>query len=380
MKVAATMIFVSIVCLVSLAPGATLRSPSRLGPMIGRSYDVVKDFSFADNPNGPWSYGYYPAGRNKFCEFSRAKTASPDSKDVEFWTGGGGEAVVAHNKTDRTLHFPPYIVHPPNYLGQNPGSAGQRSVVRFIVPMSGNYRVQGEFKALDHTTTDPHVMVNGKEAMKLKPINSGNQMSSFSFTQKLDTGDTLDFVVGDGGNGYAFDTTGLAVSITPVTLSPGAVPITAPATATGAPPELITASANYTRQVKALAVNCEEQLKQFKTVYATRLAGFEKSAQVNGDLDGVVAARAELKRLNDGTEPTPQERSAMPGAISQDRTAYDSSVAKTVSQLQEKQTEIQKQYVRDLEILERKLTQNGNIQAAMAVRRERTQATALLPK
>lgn len=350
-------------------------------PVIGRSFDAAKDFSITNNPSGPWSYGSSPSRSADFTLFSEAVRNIPEHKQLECWRGA---ASLAHSRAEGTIRYNIYTVHPPDYLSLHPGSSGQRSVLRFTVPGRGSYKVQGSFKAIDHTTTDPHVLVNGKDVVKLKPIDGSHNQSEFSFTQQFDKGDTIDFAVGDGGNGYGFDSTGLKVTVTPTVMAAGgigSVPEPIPTAVVGRKsPELVTLSANYGRQFKAINAEGQERIKRLRAEYAVGLAELEKAAQAKGDLDSVLVVRAESARLVKGTEPSEEEKAAMPNALTKIRGQYTEALTRYLTELQEKQVQVQKLYLTDLEALERQLTQRGNIEGAMEVRRERAQVAGSVAK
>jgi hypothetical protein len=108
---------------------------------------------------------------------------------------------------------------PPHALFMHPGPGGEYAVVRFTAPARGNYKVSGQFYALDDnfggTTTDVWILKNN---ISSPPVFSGSvnyplNIKFSSFTSKLvqlQAGDTLEFEVGYGSNNdYNFDTTGL---------------------------------------------------------------------------------------------------------------------------------------------------------------------------
>ena len=345
-------------------------------PIIGRPYDAVKDFSITKNPNGPWSYGCSSsATATDFEPYTDAKTKNPVNRNLESWCGNKGSAdgapSITHNKGNETIRWQG-ITFPTDFLDLHPGSQGHRSVLRFTVPGRGTYKVQGAFKALDQTTTDPHVLVNGKAAVDIKPINPGHRHQDFSFTQQLDKGDTIDFAVGNGGNGYGYDSTGLMLAVTPVSGMAGGpmAPAAGPAKKS---PELATLVANYGHQFKTININGEALIKRLKTDYMAVLADAEKAAKARGNLDAVLAVRGEMTRVDKGIAPTDAEKAALPDAVSKAQAQYNTALMRVIGDLQEKQAQVQKQYAADLETLEHTLTQRGNIDGAMEVRREREQ-------
>lgn len=363
---------------VGLSLVLTLRTNAFTGGslIIGHPYDAVRDFSISKNPAGPWSYGCSSSATEAdfeaFTDVKAASSKNPVSKKLESWCGNKGSSdgapTVTHSMASETIRYYS-LAFSPNCLGLVPGPQGHRAIVRFTAPGRGMYKVQGTFKALDQTTTDPHVLVNGKETASIKPINNGNHRQDFSFTQPFEKDDTIDFAVGNGGNGNASDCTGLAVTVTPV--SGMAAPPVAPVTlAAKKAPELAMLVARYGRQFKTIAANAEELIKQRKTEYVAVLGEAEKSATSRGNLDEVLAVRGEIARVNKGIPPTDAEKAALPDAISKGRSQYEHGLSRVMSALREKQAQVQKQYLTELEALERQLTQRGNIEGAMEVRRE----------
>ena len=64
-------------------------------------------------------------------------------------------------------------------------------------------------------TTDVHVILNGMTELFVDAINPGNLSAAYySGSIELKAGDTIDFLVGDGGNGYGNDSTGIMAAIT----------------------------------------------------------------------------------------------------------------------------------------------------------------------
>lgn len=352
------------------------------GTAMGRTYDAVKDFSISENPNGPWSYGYSSSATEADFIASISAFGTKTSK-LEGWVANKSVTTfhpsVEHNQTLGPVRFGLTTV-PPDCLHLHPGRSGHRSIVRFTVPGQGTYKVQGTFKALnDRTTTDPHVLVNGKAPMFIKPIKYDNHRSDFSFTQQLNKGDTIDFAVGNGGNGYEADSTGLSATVATVD-AVVASPVAAIASARQKCPELVTLSTNHGRQFKAIAANGEERLKRLRTEYVAVLSKLETGAKARGDLDGVLVVRNEFARLEKGLAPSDGERKAMPEVLSKSRTQYEKDLASVMAELQAQQTQAEKQYLADLETLERQLTQKGNIDGAMEVRREREQIAGRVSK
>lgn len=160
------------------------------------TYNPADDFTTSNgNPNGIYSYGYentLGGALNLFTTPSGAdKWYSPA---VDFFLG--------------------------DYLGsgkilQHPGPQAQVSVLRLTLPQSGNFTIAGAFSNADNATTDVHIFVDGVSIFSntIDAKNNGNLSDPFSFLQHLNVGDTVDFVVGNGGDGYFFDSTFLSVTL-----------------------------------------------------------------------------------------------------------------------------------------------------------------------
>jgi len=186
-----------------------------------QTYDVVKDFSFAANPNGVWSYGYITALQTPFILYT-------DKDDqclpgVSFWGLYVGPCnlmpVVAHNDTGKMFCWLTNCL-PSNYLMVQPGFNGELSVVRWTAPSSGTYKVQGRVVGIDcsyPTSTDLRVVRNtDKQILKItidtckSPVLVQSQMT-------FSAGDTLDVEVdwGKDGNPYG-DGTAIQLRITTI--------------------------------------------------------------------------------------------------------------------------------------------------------------------
>jgi hypothetical protein len=116
-------------------------------------------------------------------------------------------------------------------------NAGQYSVVRFTAPVAGSYRVTARFEGIHFglSTTDVHV-VHGATVLfsanvdgyggdpAFQPVTGQrgcdvgargtNPAAAYVGIVKLETGDTIDFAVGYGGNRTHYcDTTGLSARV-----------------------------------------------------------------------------------------------------------------------------------------------------------------------
>ena len=187
-------------------------------PVLGRAdtYNAATDFSAASNPHGNWSYGYTAtAGSSPFTLFNVSGTNSESCNCIDYWTRGGFP-LAAHNNSATSYTSGLNIVYQPDELLLHPADDGSNAVVLFTAASGGVYTITGYFAGRDYnggTTTDAHVFLNSTE-LGSGAINGGGSLYSFSFVETLNAGDTIDFSVGNGGNGYFYDSTGLSAQIT----------------------------------------------------------------------------------------------------------------------------------------------------------------------
>lgn len=360
-------------------------------PPASPTYHAARDFSITKNPNGPWSYGYSSsATATDFKLYADAKKTLPPHPRLEGWCGNAGSdgtPFVWHNKSLGTIRYWT-SVFPPECLSLHPGPQGQRSIVRFTAPSRAWYIVQGNFSALDKATTDPHVLVNGKELPGIGPVDHTHKRQEFEFVEQLEKGDTVDFAVGSGEGGYANDSTGLEVTIrsSPVRPSVTARPPPLPALPplgpnrkpSGESSALAGLKGQYDRRFQGLAADGEARTKRLKAEYLVSLEHARQTATTQGDLESVLAVKAEIERTSKGTATTETDKKTMPPGLLECRKQYETELSRLLEELKQQQTALQKQYLEDLTTLQRQLTQRGDIAGAVAVKEERERIQAAL--
>jgi hypothetical protein len=189
-----------------------------LTPAVARGavFDAASDFSLSANPNGAWSYGYQDSLGGPLNAYEVATADWRGTSNLEAWTTDriGVDPNISHNPTDAELSF--VTVHvPPNGLTLHPGPGGQPSVLRWTAPAADAYAVTAAFRGNDETTTDVHVLHNDASVFDGRVTTYG-EGPSFSTVLTVAAGDTIDFAVGNGSNGYFNDSTGLSATITPL--------------------------------------------------------------------------------------------------------------------------------------------------------------------
>ncbi|HEY1615395.1 MAG TPA: hypothetical protein VGF97_17065 [Rhizomicrobium sp.] len=183
------------------------------------SWDVASEFTDATNgTSGVWSY-CEEATLNASCTLLPVVT-NPYSGNILGWTNAAGYPIVEHN-VNQTSYVATGAGGPvtfaPHGMMMHPGANCEYAVARFTAPYTGKYKISGQFFGLDdngsETTADVHISVNS--ALHFNgSVNLNNATTHFSsFTVQngitLAAGNTVDFQVGCGGDGYGYDSTGL---------------------------------------------------------------------------------------------------------------------------------------------------------------------------
>ncbi len=209
---------------ITVTQGATPRNCASIAFPI----NVVTEFSLGSNPNCEFAYGY-TADPNVDSAFSLYGLASADDpvSGIDRWYRDFPDpdfvpAVVRNRNAGTTTYFS--VQHPPNELNLHPGENGERSVVRFTAPVTGDYTIAGQFEGIAGagTTSDAAIVRRpggvGSAPLFAAPVNGFGTIVPFNIPVTLQAGDVIDFSVGYGSNAnYGSDSTGLAatISITP---------------------------------------------------------------------------------------------------------------------------------------------------------------------
>jgi hypothetical protein len=184
------------------------------GPAAANLYVPGGDFSLASNPNGVWQYGYT-------ASLGGPITLLPASTTVggfELWYGVY-DIGVGYNPTVANAGSCGSCSIPSGYAGFSPGYNGDYGVFRFTAPVDGTYDLDFTFQGGDYdgpTSSDVNV-VHNTTVLFSSFINGYGPSSavSYSHSEYLAAGDTLDLAAGWGNNSnYGWDTTAFTGSIT----------------------------------------------------------------------------------------------------------------------------------------------------------------------
>src|SRR5258706_526803 len=183
-----------------------------IGTSRAASFDLSRDFSPNNNPEGDWSYGAKPSLDGTFSPFTVHGTIfDTHGLPVKYWQlVAGQEPTIYHNGTTNTegegsLTLPPGTVW--LFSGANETSNGF-GVVRFTVPADGDgvyelqSAVQPVYDGAPQGDTDFHVVKNGVELFgKFLAV---TDRSSYSNMLALAAGDTEEFLNGRGPDNKAY--------------------------------------------------------------------------------------------------------------------------------------------------------------------------------
>ncbi|HEV7401596.1 MAG TPA: hypothetical protein VGO11_01670 [Chthoniobacteraceae bacterium] len=144
-----------------------------------------------------------------------------------------------------------------------------------------------------------------------------------------------------------------------------------------APPEnLPAAMSRQVEDVVALKQKTTDAAAALRKWYETSLDTLKKNALAKGDLDAVLAVDGERQRME--RDLTEQEKAGLPPASLQVRNQFDQARATQAAQEKSATLVLLRGYVAALDGLEKRLTQKGDIDAALATRKEKAAAAQQL--
>lgn len=210
----------------------SILGPALLGAQ-ATTFNPGTDFSLEHNPNGVWQYGYSVTESLAPDQF-RPDTFAETKDTVGFWHPSEGDGngryypYVAFNKsTSHTDGAHGWAIRA-GEVAMEASNTGQYSLVRFVAPKAGTYRVTARFEGIHFalSSTDVHVLhdtaslfdaniqgYGGDSAFH--KIEGASPAASYTGLVRLKRGDTITFAVGYGTNKtHSCDTTGLMAAVT----------------------------------------------------------------------------------------------------------------------------------------------------------------------
>jgi hypothetical protein len=194
------------------------------------TYDLSADFSLRDNPNKVWQYGYSATNSLAPDQFRLDKQVE-QSGPITFWhpdvnkgPGPGYYPYVAYNTTKQSQAWPSpggWVVRG-GEIAMEASNDGQYSMVRFVAPVDGIYKISAQFTGVHvWSTTDVHVLHNGASLFDadidgyggdpaFRKVEGANPTAAYSGQIEMKANDSVTFAVGYGKNKTnSGDTTGL---------------------------------------------------------------------------------------------------------------------------------------------------------------------------
>ena len=194
------------------------------------TFDLSADFSLHDNPNKVWQYGYSATNSLAPDQFQLDKHTEA-SGVILFWhpaasdgPGPGYYPYIAYNTTKQSQAWPSpngWVVRG-GEVAMEASNSGQYSLVRFVAPVAGTYKISAQFAGVHvWSTTDVHVLHNGTSLFDadidgyggdpaFRKLQGANPTAAYSGQIEMKTNDTVTFAVGYGKNKTnSGDTTGL---------------------------------------------------------------------------------------------------------------------------------------------------------------------------
>ncbi len=184
-------------------------------PQIAMSWDAADDFSFVNNPNGPWGYGYASSTTGPVTLWNPGQQFTTGS--LQWWGGLGGYRLTTyHNPTSSTIGNCGDWCVAPGQLVLHPedGSAGRRAVVQFTAPTEGTYDFAAMFSPIDRQMNYIGTSVAAGGALVGTDVLSFyTDSTSFSGQADLCAGDTIVFAVDNGSGSWVNDGTGIEAQV-----------------------------------------------------------------------------------------------------------------------------------------------------------------------
>lgn len=193
--------------------------------------DAAREYSTTNNDGPVWSYRWIPSTDvDAVYDPNAANTrvlSGPNPTGGNGINGWGSNPAVNYNTTNNPVTVGQAYDWTPRQFGMHPGPSGEYAVLRWKATQAGQYAVSGTFYGADSnpSTTDVHIFHNATQLTPAdKRLVNSYRGDGVSHTQVIAVAanDTVDFLVGPGGNGYSSDSTGLAASVVP--LAPTAPP------------------------------------------------------------------------------------------------------------------------------------------------------------
>lgn len=172
-----------------------------------QSFDANTDFLTFNAGSSPWKTGFETTLGAPLTLYDVFVNGSPFQDYHSSVVFNSGAPNFAKNISGGTVNGTP-----PGAIELHPGPNNEYSAIRFTVPTTGTYTINSQFFAGDTGDTDGTILLNNNTVTPLFFANTTTTNPSYSSSVPLNSGDTLDFLVGSKGSFFS-DTTPLTVNI-----------------------------------------------------------------------------------------------------------------------------------------------------------------------
>ena len=135
-------------------------------------------------------------------------------------------------------------------------------------------------------------------------------------------------------------------------------------------------AAAYKSDLDEVAADYEKWLATLQAWYLSSLDKLQAERTKAGDLEGVLAFKAERERIESHTETTREQVHAMPETLAKLRAAYEPALKRIVDQAAQRKDAARGKYFARLEALQKSLTLSIDLDNALLVRAEKDRIAA----
>jgi hypothetical protein len=188
-------------------------------------WDAVEAFRPGTNPSGPWSYGYTVPGQQSFAVYNTAGTTGEGFPCwwADNWSATGGAITRTPDDGPHDVNGFRFV---PGWVLLHPGPQDQKATLRFTAPSDCQVFVAVHFGGTHATTsTDVRLVQGATELFSASvrgmtdwehPARTPQATASCTRLLALRAGETLDVLVGFGGDAYTCDYTAVRLTLTPL--------------------------------------------------------------------------------------------------------------------------------------------------------------------
>jgi hypothetical protein len=136
-------------------------------------------------------------------------------------------------------------------------------------------------------------------------------------------------------------------------------------------PEIQALWAPHEAAQKAVAADRDKKLANLDYLYLLNVDKLKNDRAAAGDLDGALAAKAELDRLSAHQALTDEQRQAMNPALQALRASYDAALKGYHDEAAKQNAALLQKLLADLEALQTRITTTGDLDKALRVKAEK---------